>query len=175
MSLLVSYLNEKDENKFYFHLNYRALVVFFNTNGFSQKQYDGDIKETVIQIQSLIDASGAKWTAGKTILSDKSWEEWQNYVGLTFEPINAPPLTNEELSLEPPVALDWRTAGGNYVTNVRNQEKCGSCWAFAMTGGLESYVLLSQNIPGTDLDLSEQIMLSCSGAGSCNGGRLNAS
>jgi len=64
MSLLVSYLNEKDENKFYFHLNYRALVVFFNTNGFSQKQYDGDIKETVIQLQSLIDASGANFLIG---------------------------------------------------------------------------------------------------------------
>ena len=41
-----------------------ALVVFFNTNGFSQKQYDGDIKETVIQLQSLIDASGANFLIG---------------------------------------------------------------------------------------------------------------
>ncbi len=61
-----------------------ATIIFFNANGFTQKQYDGNLKETLITIQSLIDESGAKWTAGKTILSDKSWAEWQNYVGLSF-------------------------------------------------------------------------------------------
>ncbi|MCK4935929.1 MAG: C1 family peptidase [Elusimicrobiales bacterium] len=166
---------KKMKRGFIFTAAIMATVIFFNTNGFSQKEYAGDVKETVVQIQALIDASGAKWTAGKTILSDKSWAEWQNYVGLSFEPITAPPLGDEEFSVEPPPSLDWRKAGGNYVTNIRNQGKCGSCWAFAMTGGLESYVLLSQNTPGIDLDLSEQVMLSCSGTGSCNGGRLNAS
>ncbi len=152
-----------------------ATVIFFNTNGFSQKQYTGETKETVTEIQSLIDQAGAKWTVGETLLSDKSWTQWKNYVGLTFEPINAPPVKDDLLSAEPPTTLDWRTAGGNYVTKIRHQGECGSCWAFAMTAGLESYALLNQNIPGTDLDLSEQAMLSCSGTGSCNGGRLNAS
>jgi C1A family cysteine protease len=60
------------------------------------------------------------------------------------------------------------------VTGVRNQKKCGSCWAFALTAGLESYVLRTQNKPGKDVDLSEQVMVSCSGVGSCNGGTLDA-
>ena len=151
-----------------------AMVLFFYTNGFTQKTYYGNAKETIKKIQTLIDEAGAKWTAGETFLSDKSWSYWKNYVGLTFEPITAPLLKEDVFSAQPPIALDWRNAGGNYVTNIRHQGKCGSCWAFAMTAGLESYVLINQNISGTDLDLSEQAMLSCSGTGSCNGGRLSA-
>jgi C1A family cysteine protease len=42
-----------------------------------------------------------------------------------------------------------------------------------MTGGLEAYVLRTQNMPGQDINLSEQVMISCSGVGSCQGGRIN--
>jgi C1A family cysteine protease len=38
---------------------------------------------------------------------------------------------------------------------------------------MESYVLRTQHMPGQDINLSEQVMLSCSGAGSCQGGQLN--
>ncbi|MCK5583178.1 MAG: hypothetical protein KAI33_05285, partial [Elusimicrobiales bacterium] len=165
---------KKMKRGFIFTASIAVMVLFFYANGFSQKTYAGNTEKAITEIQSLIDKSGAKWTAGKTILADKTWNQWLNYVGLSFEPIMAPPLNEEDFSAKSPAVLDWRNADGNYVTGVRNQAKCGSCWAFAMTAGLESYVLLSQNTPGTDLDLSEQIMLSCSGTGSCNGGTLNA-
>ena len=55
----------------------------------------------------------------------------------------------------------------NCVAPIRDQSNCGSCWAFAATGALESQVLLSQS---TSMDLAEQILVSCSGAGSCAGG-----
>ena len=64
-------------------------------------------------------------------------------------------------------SLDWRNNGGNYVSGVRNQGNCGSCWAFAATAALESYTLIKNKQPNTNLDLSEQVTLSCSGAGSC--------
>ena len=70
-----------------------------------------------------------------------------------------------------PSSLDWRNHNGNnYVTPVRDQDSCGSCWAFATIGGLESQVLLDTQSPGINLDLSEQILVSCSGAGTCDGG-----
>ncbi|HAH32957.1 MAG TPA: hypothetical protein DCL44_11660 [Elusimicrobia bacterium] len=149
------------------------LLLVGNTPSFSQQALSGDVKEQIATIQSLIDQNGGKWIAGETSLSNLSMDEWLMRVGLNFKSLNAPPLP-ELSAVTPPVSLDWRNSNGNYVTPPKNQKKCGSCWAFALTGGLESYVMLTQNKPGADLDLSEQVMLSCSGVGSCNGGTLDA-
>jgi C1A family cysteine protease len=68
--------------------------------------------------------------------------------------------------------LDWRNHEGNSVTPVKDQANCGACWAFAMTGGLESNVALTQK---KSVSLSEQAFLDCSGVGSCDGASsLNA-
>ncbi|MBX6323210.1 MAG: hypothetical protein IRY94_15400 [Rhodospirillaceae bacterium] len=60
---------------------------------------------------------------------------------------------------------DWRAHGK--VTPVKLQS-CGDCWAFASIGQIESAMLMSG---WSQTDLSEQQMRSCSGAGSCAGGR----
>ena len=62
----------------------------------------------------------------------------------------------------------------NYVTPVRDQGNCGSCWAFATTGALESYTLIQNNLYDPDINLSEQVLVSCGGAGSCNGGYVGS-
>ncbi len=73
-----------------------------------------------------------------------------------------------------PLKLDWRNYNGNnYVTPVRDQGDCGACWAFATTAALESKLLLSGNAAAESLGLSEQALLSCSGAGDCHGGRID--
>jgi hypothetical protein len=63
---------------------------------------------------------------------------------------------------------------GNFVTAVKNQRSCGDCWAFSVIGALESQFLIKFLTPGKKLNLSEQILLSCSGGGSgnygCSGG-----
>ena len=61
--------------------------------------------------------------------------------------------------------FDWRTLGK--VTPVRDQDGCGSCWAFATLGAFEgSYAVRNSQL----VDVAEQDVLSCSGAGSCGGG-----
>jgi hypothetical protein len=67
-----------------------------------------------------------------------------------------------------PSSYDWRNVGGvNYLTPVRNQGGCGSCWAFAAVGAFESAIKRSD---GMDVDLSEQWLVSCTSAGTCQGG-----
>lgn len=147
-------------------------VALFTLPAFGQQALQGGVKQQIKDVQAAIKAKGADWIAGETNISSNR-EDWKYLVGLNFEPVDAEPI-EMTAAAELPAALDWRDANGNYVTAPRNQKKCGSCWAFAMTGGLEAYSLLKNNTPGKDLDLSEQVMVSCSGAGTCNGGRLTA-
>ncbi|NLG28350.1 MAG: tandem-95 repeat protein [Chloroflexi bacterium] len=55
-----------------------------------------------------------------------------------------------------PSAYDWRSLGG--CTPVRDQGQCGSCWAFATVGPIESNILIQDGIAR---DLSEQYLVSC--------------
>ncbi|MBE0566534.1 MAG: T9SS type A sorting domain-containing protein [Krumholzibacteria bacterium] len=69
-----------------------------------------------------------------------------------------------------PSNLDWRALGG--VTPVKNQGSCGSCWAFAATAELESFVKIYY---GVETDLSEQQVVSCNPYGAdCDGGWATA-
>ena len=62
-------------------------------------------------------------------------------------------------------AFDWRKQGK--VTPIRDQDGCGSCWAFGAMGAYEGSYLIRNNVA---IDTSEQHVLNCSGAGSCGGG-----
>lgn len=69
-----------------------------------------------------------------------------------------------------PSFYDWRDHGG--VTPAKNQGDCGSCWAFAATGEMESKILIYY---GLELNLSEQQIVSCNPYGSgCDGGWAGA-
>jgi len=52
----------------------------------------------------------------------------------------------------------------------RDQGECGSCWAFAVVGAVEVQMSVSPDFLKRQLDLSEQQILDCSGAGSCKDG-----
>ncbi len=122
-------------------------------------------------IQQAISNSNAQWTAGETSMSRLSSEDRRRRLGAVF-PSEIPQgaIAFAEVPSSAPAALDWRSNGGNYVTPVRDQGNCGSCWAFATTAALESKVLIKNSEPGVDVNLSEQVLLSCSGAGNCEAG-----
>jgi C1A family cysteine protease len=68
----------------------------------------------------------------------------------------------------PDRVADLPSAYTGYYTSIKNQGSCGSCWAFAAVGLLESMILKKD---GIEVDLSEQYMLSCNPWGwGCNGG-----
>ena len=110
-------------------------------------------KPNVEQISDAIKEQGLSWTPqeyGRTFAT-----------GLLFDG-----KSEQTAELSPglkvaalPSSLDWRNHGSN----------CGSCWAFASVGALESLFAISNGSPGSFLDLSEQILVSC-----CSGGYMSA-
>jgi C1A family cysteine protease len=132
--------------------------------------------DELTDIQSAIKGKGAKWTAGETSMMKLSKEERKKRAGLIleFSPENEMSFASEEPVSVVPASLDWRNNGGDFVTPVRNQGSCGSCWAFATTAAAESAWLIAQNWSGMDLNLAEQILVSCGGAGDCGGGYIGS-
>jgi C1A family cysteine protease len=82
---------------------------------------------------------------------------------------DVPSVAIEELSATSatlPSSYDLRRSGG--VTTVKDQLGCGSCWAFATVGPLESQIRIRC---GTNADISEQYLVSCNLEGyGCGGG-----
>ena len=67
-----------------------------------------------------------------------------------------------------PSHFDWRYNNGNWVTPVKDQGDCGSCWDFSAVAQVESWYKITRNELFSDTDLSEQFVLSCSD-GTCDG------
>ena len=144
-----------------------------------KKQAQNDDK--IEKLNKNLKAKGLNWVAGITEVAEMSFEEkkalfgqstfpagFEYYVGgVISTSIAALKSVSESMMVG---EWDWRNRHGkNWITPVTNQGSCGSCWSFASTGATEAMVnvFFNQQI---NLDLSEQDVLSCSGAGSCSGG-----
>ena len=138
--------------------------------------------QKIDQINKSIKAKGLAWFAGETGVSALSFAEKKKLYGQSTFPagieyyVGGVLSTGDGLTLKSATTStmvdkwDWRNRHGkNWITEVKNQGSCGSCWAFAVTGATEAQVNLFYN-QSLNMNLSEQNLLSCSGAGSCSGG-----
>jgi len=76
------------------------------------------------------------------------------------------------IPLNTPDYFNWKDyEDKDWMTPAKDQGLCGSCWAFAALGVLESIINIREGSADLDPDLSEQYLLSClPRTGSCNGG-----
>jgi len=119
---------------------------------------------------------GHEFTQAVNQFSDLTKEEYKKYYlsgyipakeGESESTLYVP--TNEPI----PNEVDWRDQG--YVTEVKNQGRCGSCYSFSATGALEGQWMKSH---GQLPSLSEKQIVDCSGRFGnmgCQGGRFQSS
>ncbi|MFH1445662.1 MAG: C1 family peptidase [Nanoarchaeota archaeon] len=69
-------------------------------------------------------------------------------------------------------SFDWRDCKGyDWMTTVKDQSTCGSCWAFAVAGVTEALQNIRNKNPNIDPDISEEYLVSdCYASGTCCGG-----
>lgn len=111
-----------------------------------------------------------KWFMGVNQFTDMTDEEFSLKFG-TFTPTSLAgvPVHNGTINIEDlPDKLNWVSLG--YVTGVKDQRTCGSCWAFSATGAIEG---AWKRKTSTLLTLSPQLYVDCDqGSYGCNGGYM---
>jgi len=127
-------------------------------------------------IQKAIDANGGNWTVGKTSVSELTVDEKKRLCGARISGQIPDDAKFARLPVRASVtyaeSFDWRNKDGkDWMTPVKYQGMCGSCWAFSALGVVEAAINIHANDPDIDIDLSEQHLISdCCIAGSCEGG-----
>lgn len=114
--------------------------------GFQYTQEEAQIEIDRINLE--IELQGLKWRAGETSLSKLSPEEFRRRLG-HFVPLYEDPekYVKIEERAEIQAFFDWRAKdGGNYMTTVKSQRSCGSCWAFTAIGTMEAVYNVEQGI-----------------------------
>ena len=101
--------------------------------------------------------------------TDYSEEELASLLTLTIPP-RSPSESDEEPEFKATSATfsDWRQT---YVTDIKDQGQCGSCWAFSATEQIESDAIRTLSGLDRSLNLAPQQLVDCdSYDGGCNGG-----
>jgi len=140
-----------------YHLNHQSTMLY------SQSQEEAD----------LINGKQNSWTAVVyPHLQNRTFQEMYNMRGGIKSVIHSKPRATKDVFLKRnknetiksylPTSWDWRNVNGvNYVSDVRNQGGCGSCYAFSSMGMLESRVKIATK-NAKNFVFSTQDIVSCS-------------
>jgi len=142
---------------------------------FNQEALSPAQQRELAEIRDTIERLGLRWQAAPNPIARLDRADRLVLCGTPppLGPISGPHMGR--LILDIPLMLDWRDNSGNWITPVRNQGSCGSCWIFGSVATFEAYWMIRSGSPDqTDLDFAEQHILSCGpNAHGCNGGLIS--
>lgn len=138
----------------------------------------------------LINAQNSTWTAGvNSFMVGKSWDDVQQLCGthvddytwlesveiepnVDFDADVFTPIMVHDSDITIPVSFDARERWPNNIHPIRNQQKCGSCWAFSAAEVLTDRFSIASN-GRVQTVLSPEDLVSCDTTNmGCGGGQL---
>lgn len=128
-------------------------------------------KQNLIAISMHNQQNDVTYQLGLNHFADWTVQEYKSLLGYKAnkKSVEKVRILSEENGKPAPV--DWREKGA--VNAVKDQGRCGSCWAFSTMGAVEGRYAAST---GTLLNLSEQQLVDCSHENEnngCNGGLMD--
>jgi len=132
------------------------------------KIFENNLAE-ITRLNENARANGLNTQFAVNKFSDLTKEEFKSkFMGYKKIDNSIPKVADQTYFGAIPTSFDWRNQGA--VTPVKNQEQCGSCWAFSATEGVESAWFLAKK---QLIQLSPQQIVSCdSYDDGCDGGDL---
>jgi len=121
---------------------------------------------------ALINSKASTWTADYNLVKGLSKEAARAMVGTHLRPSDYPRKDWGALieNFQAPTSFDARVQWPNCVNYIRDQQQCGSCWAFGASEALSDRFC----IKGQKVLLSPQYLVSCdNGNYGCQGGYLD--
>ncbi|KAF0975678.1 hypothetical protein FDP41_005005 [Naegleria fowleri] len=140
----------------------------------AQSHLDKPVHDAFL-IERINRDSSVGWTATKYAkFSDMSLRDARKMLGtVLIDPVHNLPKKSVLSARAPAQSFDARTKWGKCVHAIRDQQQCGSCWAFSASEVLSDRFCIASN--GTiDVILSPEYMLQCDTSDyGCDGGYLN--
>ncbi|XP_036449126.1 cathepsin L1-like [Colossoma macropomum] len=135
-----------------------------------------DNRKLILEHNMLADQDLNSYRLGMNRFADMDDQEYQQMFKGCLGSFNESEIESETTFLQQEEGaaqsrnVDWRARG--YVTRVKDQSHCGSCWAFSATGALEGQMFKKTK---KLVRLSEQQLVDCSGSygnHGCQGGSM---
>ena len=137
-----------------------SIISYFLLFSFSISIQAQLSQEDIHRLKEKASINGWTFEIGETPATKRSLNELTGYI--PPDPQFLDELQFEEKPIIPieklPSRWDWREKTPGGLPPIRDQDSCGSCWAFATVGALECAIKIKD---GINVDLSEQWLVDC--------------